>query len=204
MSTPSSPIVDDNAASVVVYASRSIAWSQTTLPANADGSANVFPGGLIVADAVLEERHDDDSIITENPVESGSVTNDHAYDLPRELELTYAWAASSPKANGDPSFLNNMYAQFLSLKQAKILCNIVTGKDATYQNMLIKSLSIMTDKDTENILMVRVAFRQLLLTFTQTISIAPASQQSMANKTSPTVNGGAASLQPAPNYTYGG
>lgn len=197
MSTPSSPIVDDNAASVTVYASRSISWDQKTLQ-----NGTVIPSGVIFADAVLEERHDDESIITENPVEIGSVTSDHAYDLPSELELTYCWAAASQQAKGDPSFLSTMYEQMLTLKQAKILLNVVTGK-RSYQNMLIKSISEVTDKDTEYVLMLRVALRELPLTFTRTVSISSASQQSQPAKTMPTINGGAASLQPAQNFNAG-
>jgi hypothetical protein len=199
MSTPSSPLVDDNAAaSTTVYAVRSISWDQATLP-----NGTVIPQGVIFADAVLEERHDDETIITENPVEIGSVTNDHAYDLPQELELTYVWSPSGPHSDGQPSFLNSMYDQFLTLKQAKVLVNVVTGK-RQYENMLIKLISETTDKDTENILMLRLALRQLLLTYTQTVSVSQAAQQTLPQKTMPTLNGGAVSLQPAPNFNSGG
>ena len=71
MSTPANPLTaDDNAAaSATVYAVRSISWDKTTLPNGA-----VVPQGVIFADAVLEERHDDETIISENQVEIGSVT----------------------------------------------------------------------------------------------------------------------------------
>ena len=201
MSTPSSPLVDDSAAaSTTVYAVRSISWDQTTLP-----NGTVIPQGVIFADAVLEERHDDDSIITENPVEIGSVTNDHAYDLPQELELTYVFSPASHYAQDDPSFLNNVYDTFLTLKQAKVMLNIVTGK-RSYENMLVKSLSVTTDKDTENVLMLRAALRQLLLTYTQTVTIGatPATQQTLPEKTMPIINEGAVNLQSAQNFNDSG
>jgi DNA-binding CsgD family transcriptional regulator len=199
MSTPSSPIVDDNAAvSVTSYAARSISWDQTTLQ-----NGTVIPAGVIFPDAALEERHDDESVITENPVEAGSVTNDHMYDLQEELELTYVWSPSGPKQRSDPSFLNSMYEQVLTLKQAKVLVTVVTGK-RQYDNMAIQRISETTDRDTENILMLRIGLRQLLITFTQTVAVSQAAQQTMPQKTMPTQNGGAASLQPAPSFNTGG
>jgi hypothetical protein len=146
---------------------------------------------------VIEERSDDESVITENPVENGSVTNDHAYDLPQQLELTYAWAGGSPQANGSTSFLNTMYAQFLTLKQAKVLLFVMTGK-RPYANMLIKGLAVTTDKDTENVLVIRVSLQQLLLTST---TVIPTVQVPTSDATS---NIGSLSLQPAPNYNFTG
>jgi hypothetical protein len=184
-------------ASATVYASRSISWDTTTL-----ANGTVIQGGVIFPDASVEERSDDDSVITENPVETGSVTNDHAYDLPQELELTYAWPEGSSQANGQPGFLDQMYQQLLTLKQAKVLLNVVTGK-RQYQYLLIKSLSVATDQHTENVLLIRILLRQLLLAIAQVVTIAPASQQTMPEKTMPTINGGAVSLQPAPNFNPG-
>jgi hypothetical protein len=175
---------------------RAITWVTTTLP-----NGTVIQGGTITADAVIEERSDDESVITENPVENGSVTNDHAYDLPQELELTYAWSAGSSQANGQISFLNSMYQQVLTLKQGKVLLAVVTGK-RFYQNLLIKGISQTTDKDTENILVLRIALKQLLLTTTQTVTIASASQQAMPQKTMPTQNVGVLGLQPASNFNF--
>ena len=76
-----------------VYASRSISWDTVKLPSGA-----TFQGGVLFPDTVLEERHDDESVITENPVENGSVTSDHAYDLPQELEISCVWSSGSKQA----------------------------------------------------------------------------------------------------------
>jgi hypothetical protein len=176
---------------------RNISWVTTTL-----ANGTTIQGGTIIADAVIEERSDDESVITENPVEVGSVSNDHAYDLPQELELTYAWAGGSSQAQGQASFLNTTYSKLLTLKQAKVLLSVVTGK-RQYQNMLIKGLSQTTDKDTENILLIRINLRQLNLTVTQTVTIPSAGQQSMPQKTAPTINSGTVSLQPGSNYNPG-
>jgi hypothetical protein len=165
-------------------------------------NGTTIQGGIITADAVLEERHEDESVITENPVESGSVTNDHAYDLPQNLDVVYVWSAASPQNQGQYSFLNTMYQQFLTLKSAKILLAVVTGK-RPYQNLLIKGLSTITDKDSENILQIRISLRQLLLTVTQAVTISSAALHTIPAKTMPTINRGNVSLAPGSNFNSG-
>jgi hypothetical protein len=195
---PSFDLPSNATASTVSYAARSISWDTVTLP-----GGGTFPGGALFPDTVLEERHDDESIITENPVEIGSVTNDHAYDLPQELELTYVWSpASKNNINKTESFLNDWYMLLLNLKQAKILVTVVTGK-RQYDNMLIKGLSETTDANTENVLMIRIALRQLILAITQTVSISSAAQQSLPQKTAPTINSGNVSLGSGQNFNGG-
>jgi hypothetical protein len=180
---------------------RNISWQTTPLP-----GGSPFPSGTIMADAVIEERSDDESVITENPVEQGSVIADHAYDLPQDLELTYVWSAGAQPGR-QQSFLNNIYQQFLDLKQAKILCSVVTGKRG-YANMLVKGISTTTDRDSENILMLRISFHQILMAVTQTVntgsaSFGTAAQQAIPQKTNPTVNLGTVQLQSAPNFNPG-
>jgi hypothetical protein len=176
---------------------RMISWQTTTLSNGA-----TIQAGTLIADSVIEERSDDESVITENSVENGSVINDHAYDLPQELELTYAWqpASKSPSsAPRQPSFLNSMYQQALTLKQGKVLLSVVTGK-RQYQNMLIKGLAQTTDRDTENILLLRITLRQIIMAVTQTVTFASAADQLSPQTTSPTTNIGTLQLQPAPNF----
>lgn len=177
---------------------RNISWSAGTLP---DGTA--YAAGTIIADAVVEERSDDSSIITENPVENGSVTSDHAYDNPAELELTYVWAPGGKQnKQRDPSFLNGIYQQLLSLRATKALFSVVTGK-RQYKNMLFKNLSSTTDEKSENILMIRMACKELLLTITQTVTLSNSAQQSLPQKTSSPINQGNVSLGPGSNFNPG-
>jgi hypothetical protein len=186
-----------------VIPSRFISW---VLPTNTQ-VAGVPPSGTIVGDSVIEERYDDESIITENPVETGSVSNDHAYDLPQELDVTYVWSAASPQGNGQLSFLNGMYTQFLALKTGKVLLTVSTGR-RLYQNMLIKAISTISDRDTENILNLRLSLRQLILVSTQVLTSGQAnqtqaSQQIIPAKTMPVLNGGTQSLAPGSSFNAG-
>jgi hypothetical protein len=189
--------LEDAGTSVTSYASRSISWDTTTL-----SNGTTIPGGVLFPDTVMEERHDDDSVITENPLEVGAVNNDHAFDLPRELEVTAVWNAYK-QAQGQLGFIQTIYQQLLKLKSAKIFLNVVTGKDS-YQNLLLKSISETTDSSTENVLMVRLVFRQLILAITQTVTIAPAAQQAMPQKTMPTINNGNLNLAPGTNFNSKG
>jgi hypothetical protein len=52
-------------------------------------------------------------------------------------------------------------------------------------------------------LMLRLLLRQAILALTQTVSISSSAQQSLPQKTMPTLNGGAVSLQPGTNYNPG-
>lgn len=158
----------------------------------------------LVADAVIEEAHDDQLVVTDHPVEQGAVISDHAYKMPARLDLTYGWSGGSPQnpssGNADPmAFLKSIYQQFLGLQIARVLCTVYTGK-RLYQNMIIQALGVTTDKESENILVVRVRFQEILIATTQTVTVPPLSVQSVPQKTGSPVNVGTISLQSAPQF----
>lgn len=154
----------------------------------------------IKADAVIEERHSDEMVITSHPVEVGAVINDHAYRLPSSLGLNYTWAMGSKQnTTKDLSFLKSLYQQFRTLMVAATLVTVVTGK-RFYQNMLIKTLDVVTDVNSENILELRLGLQEIILANTQTVQITPASQQLLPQRTGPTINQGQKNLQPGTNF----
>ena len=113
----------------------------------------------LVPDITIEEQHQDQYVITDHPVEgdgtaSGTVVSDHAYKLPSEVIVTYAWAPSGPlNSESSPTFLNDLYAQILAIGDTFTLFSVYTGK-RVYDNMLIGSVTTTTDKETENILLI--------------------------------------------------
>ncbi|HVI10235.1 MAG TPA: hypothetical protein VND65_18235 [Candidatus Binatia bacterium] len=154
----------------------------------------------LIADAVLEERGDDQMVITEQPVEQGAVISDHAYKLPSRLELTYGWSEGSPQNTTlDPSFLKNLYQQFLGLQVTRTLCKVYTGK-RIYENMMIQAIQITTDKETENVLIVRLTMIEILIATTQQVNVPSAAVQAIPQKTAPTISQGGRTLQNAPNF----
>lgn len=148
----------------------------------------------IIADAVVEENHDDEAVITEQPVEVGSVVTDHMYKLPAKLELIYAWSEGSPQnATKDISFLKNIYQQLLAFQVARLLCTVNTGK-RIYQNMVVQRIIEKTDNQNENSLTVRLSMQEILFAETQIVPISSSASQAIPQKTAPVVNKGSMSL----------
>jgi hypothetical protein len=160
--------------------------------------------GVVAADAVLVERHSDQSVITEHPVEQGSVISDHIYALPARLELTYTWSpASNFNTSDDPSFLNSLYSTLLTLKANGTLFRVVTGK-RTYENMAIEAIAETTDKETENVLTLIIELKEILMAVTSQATISAMSQQAIPTKTAPVVPQGNVILANGPNFNPGG
>jgi hypothetical protein len=156
----------------------------------------------LVADAVVEEIHDDELVITEHPVEQGSTIADHAYKLPARLELTYAWSAGSNQntAAGDPlAFLKNLYQQILGFMVNRTLCTVNTGK-RIYKSMLVKTARTTSDKENENSLTVRIGLQEILMATTQLVPLTPAAAQAIPQKTAPVTNKGNTQLQPGSQF----
>jgi hypothetical protein len=157
----------------------------------------------IIADAVFEEQHDDESVLTDQPVEVGSVVTDHMYDLPAELGLIYGWTlGSAQNTQKDVSFLKNLYQKLLGLKANRTLVTVYTGK-RLYKNMVVRRVSLTTDKENENSMSVRLGLRELLFATTQTVNISSAADQQFPDQTAPTVDQGNQTLQGAPNFNPG-
>lgn len=156
--------------------------------------------GTIQFDAVVEEQHTDDMLITEHPVEVGSTITDHAYRLPAQLNLTAVTALGSPKnATHDAAFLSQLYQKLLTLQASVTVLPVQTGK-RFYPNMLIKSLRVDTDKRTENMLSLQIALQELLFASATVVTVTPMSNQANPQKTAGVVNQGSVNTQPAPNF----
>lgn len=162
--------------------------------------AIIGTGSPIIADAVIDESHDDSTTMTDQPVEAGATITDHAYDEPSVLGLTYAWSLGSPQNKQmDPSFLKNLYQQFLDLKAQRTLLTVYTGK-RQYSSMLIQRISIRTDVQNENSITMSLTLRQIIIVTTSVTQGASMSQMTQPDQTAPVVDQGQQSLQPAPNF----
>jgi len=147
------------------------------------GQVTIIPRGIqfqlsasaplsnITADAYIEEVGEDTAQISDHPVEQGSVISDNIIDLPQELTIVYGWDPASPlNSSQSPSYLRGVYASLIALKLAKIPFTVYTGK-RVYTNMVFRSISQTTDKETENCLMIRAAIRELITVSTSTFTI---------------------------------
>lgn len=165
------------------------------------GAVTSFPGSEIVgslllsgrgrtimglfADVTVEEKHKDELKITEHPTEVGAAISDHAYKEPPEVMMKVGWSESAGTLNGflgdtilgGNTSLTIVYQTLLQLQEQAVPLIISTGK-RLYTNMLIKSLGCTTDLQTENVLMIDITFKKVIMVSTQTTFIAIENQAS--------------------------
>jgi hypothetical protein len=147
--------------------------------------------GLFV-DVAISEEHEDELEITDHPTE-GSMVSDHAFAKPKELRMVVAWSDSRPQnSSTQGSFgttTRDIYKKLLDLKDSKQLLSVVTGK-RTYSNLLLKSIRVKTDVETEYSLVAELHFREVILVRTKTQSLPPDAFQAQPQKTAAPVNTG--------------
>lgn len=153
----------------------------------------------IVPQVVVEEKHRDELVITNHPVQNGANITDHAYKQPAMLSLRYGWSASGAIFSldlGAPS-VDDVYSMLLKLQESRQPFDVVTGK-RNYSNMLIRSIDLVTDKTTEKSIIVDVLLQQIIIVQTQAATLKSSSVMLMPEKTAPVGNAGVKQPTPAP------
>jgi len=130
----------------------------------------------------VREHHEDSLTITDHPVEFGGVISDHAFVNPPRLFIEVVYGA------GQVQTMQEIYQQFLSLHQARVLFNIVTGK-RRYTNMLIEEMEVTTDLRSENLISIRMQCRFIIIVYTQVTSAPRANQANGQNTGAPVQKG---------------
>lgn len=125
--------------------------------------------GTLIPDVAVEEIHHDESEITWHPVETGSPVSDHVFDNPATVEIRWFWGDSPAQAQG---YSQVVYQQLLALKASHAVFNVSTGK-RQYTNMLMRTLLVKTDPETEFTLAVTAICQNLIFATLQ--SAAPSS-----------------------------
>lgn len=180
-------------------------------------------GDLPIAQATIEEVHNDELEITDQPVEQGAMITDHAFKRPAECIITCGYSnspgssallgslfgAATGTVGGIASLLtgnsvsqvNDIYQKFLALQVLREPFDVYTGK-RFYTSMLIKSLREVTNKETENALVLVVHLRQIIIvpTATNLVVGADAEDQSDPEDTDPDDDGGVQQLEGADEY----
>jgi hypothetical protein len=140
----------------------------------------------------FDERHHDELVITDHPVEQGASISDHAYKKPAELTLTIGWTNSSLAAITSlqmGGYSAYAYKTLLQLQAMRTPFSISTGK-RKYQNMLIQSIDTTTDAKTENSLIVTMHCREVIIVQTTATQLQPADNMSSPQKTAAIANAG--------------
>jgi hypothetical protein len=173
--------------------------------------------GPFTAQVTLSEVHTDELEITDHPVDQGASISDHAFKRPAEVVIECVWS-NSPQNPGllsgllgavtqtvagvqailsgaAPNQMIDVYQKLLQLQEDRIPFDVLTGK-RKYSDMLLKTLTVHTDRTTENILSVTAHLRQVLIVQTvvlQTVP-APAADQKLPEQTTPSLDKGAKSV----------
>ena len=181
--------------------------------------------GSFVAQVTIKEEHTDELEITDHPVEQGAKITDHSYLRPSELVIECAWSDSpTPRGfletavapitgtmNGVAQIITgnglsqsrDVYRNLLALQNSRTPIDVITGK-RPYTNMLVRSIKVTTDKETENSLKATIMLRQVILVQTQILTVgAPKENQANPQVTQATSPQGTKQLTPAPNYNAG-
>jgi hypothetical protein len=161
--------------------------------------------GTIIPDVTIEEEQEDELYITEHPVEQGSTISDHAFMRPRQVVMRCGWSDSTGRfglgilpqqltpggltIGGIQGYIDQVYTELQALQQSREPFALTTGK-RLYPNMLIKSLSVTTDASSENALMCRCVFQEVIIVSTQTTQVAPKENQALPQTTAPEVDKG--------------
>lgn len=161
----------------------------------------IIPRGLL-ADVTVEEKHSDELVVTENPVEQGAAVTDHAFKQPARLNLRLGYSNSSAAADGDPLYVQAVYALLLALQAARAPFGLITGK-RIYTTLLITALETTTDEKWENAMMIEVGLKEIIQVQTQTVSVPPTQNMQAPGVTGATQNLGNQSLTPGTNFNSG-
>jgi len=124
--------------------------------------------GGVTFDVVVEEQHEDTLEITEHPVEHGANISDHAFMKPASVTIRAGVSDGSGSIAGEKAGVS-VYEALQTLQKAREPFDIITGK-RKYRNMLIETLSVLTDADSENALVVTADCREVIIVKTQTVS----------------------------------
>jgi hypothetical protein len=180
--------------------------------------------GPFTAQVTIEERHRDEMVITDHPVESGAVISDHAFMLPSSVTIRAGWS-ESPGGDSDVGSLlddggafdglsgltsmtsgegvgslRDMYENMRQLQASRIPFEILTGK-RIYKNMLIRSMDTLSDKENENSMVLTIECREVQIVTTQVVAVgAPPEAQQEPESTAPVVEKGTKQLADGNKY----
>lgn len=151
----------------------------------------------IIPQVFISAEYRDELTITDHPTETGAPVTDHAYRQPSSLTMVIGWGAGGSlfDFSGTTNDVNDAYAALLDLQNLREPFDVTTAK-RSYKNMLIASLGVTVDKETQNVLVVDVAMREIIIVDTQATTLPPRANQADPDKTAAPVTAGAIQTTP--------
>ncbi|WP_025122472.1 MULTISPECIES: phage baseplate protein [unclassified Serratia (in: enterobacteria)] len=167
--------------------------------------------GTIVPSVAISEKHNDTLEITEHPVEviAGAAINDNAYKRAAEVTMELGFASGGSLLDDiDTTAIFNadtglslgtgpaeVYQQLLDLQADRLPMDVTTGK-RQYKNMLIRAIDVTTDRTSENVLMCVLTLKEVIISRTQSVSVADKANMADGVSTSAEQNSGTKSPVP--------
>lgn len=138
--------------------------------------------GGINLNVIVSETTTDSLTVTKQPVQQGASITDHAYQEPTVFSNTVYFNDNLGQS------LNTIYQNLLTLQSSRVPFDIVTPK-RVYNNMLMTTLTNVTDKRSENCLSINMSFIQIIIVSVSTVSV-PRKNQKNPGSTGATQNAG--------------
>jgi len=164
--------------------------------------STIFPNSRFIddieVDVIVSETTNDNLTITKQPVQQGASITDHSYLEPTTLSMTMFFRGngiSSLSQLTSPSsllssgnVLSSIYQELLDLQAERTPFSVVTPK-RTYDDMLISSIGMTTDRNTENCLSIQMSFQQVIIVPISIVTV-PRIQQKNPGATAKTEKAG--------------
>ena len=125
-----------------------------------------------IFDTAIHIEHDQDGVVTNNPVQTGTSVNDHFYLLPMRVVAEIGMSDSMQSYtlgqwSGGPSRSVNAYQTLLTIQSNKqvvsIATRLATNGLSPYAQMVILNIRAEEDKDTQFSGRFWVTFQQIIL-----------------------------------------
>lgn len=123
----------------------------------------------------LVEETTDVLTITKQPIQDGASITDHAFKEPTVFNMKVQSQPTGLSAFEGADGLEDIYQQFLDLQENRVPFDIQTPK-RFYENMLLHSVGVVTDKQTENVLSLALSFQEVILVSIQTATVPKTAQ----------------------------
>jgi hypothetical protein len=139
--------------------------------------------GGVNAYVTITESSNDTTTITKQPVQQGAAISDHKYNEPTTFSTSILF-----KNNLLSASLTKIYQNLLALQSTSVPFDVITPK-RIYHNMLISTLAVTTDRNTENVLAVNVSFQEVIIVNVTTTQV-PRTKQKNPGSNGATQNAG--------------
>lgn len=138
--------------------------------------------GNLLPDCVMQEVYEDRLQITMHPVETGANISDHAFVLPRTVEMQIGWADYK---RGQAGYSVQQYLKLLELQGIREPVTLSCGK-RNYTNMLPESITVPSDDKHKWSVAATIRWREIRIASARTrLSINTPESQSTPQTTTP-------------------